>query len=84
MSPKAAAARSKKKKTRKVNAGKVILGFAKSVHGDVKKQRRPHPLVQVVRLAAKRLQFPADGQHLLAAQIGAEVIEGAVALRGIR
>jgi DNA topoisomerase-6 subunit A len=42
MSPKAAAARSRTKKTRKVNAGKVILGFAKSVHGDVKKQRRPH------------------------------------------
>jgi DNA topoisomerase-6 subunit A len=43
MSPKAAAARaSSKKKPRKVNAGKVILRFAKGIHGDVKKQRRPH------------------------------------------
>ncbi len=43
MSPKTAAARSRSnKKPRKVNAGKVILGFAKGIHGDVKKQRRPH------------------------------------------
>ncbi|MHC5054762.1 MAG: DNA topoisomerase IV subunit A [Planctomycetota bacterium] len=43
MSPKTTAARARSRpKPRKVNAGKVILRFAKGVHGDVKKQRRPH------------------------------------------
>ena len=43
MSPKTAAARARSRpKPRKVDAGKVILGFAKGIHGDVKKQQRPH------------------------------------------
>ncbi len=43
MSPKTKAAGARRGlKTKKVDAGKVILGFAKGIHGDVKKQRRPH------------------------------------------